>query len=44
MSTDHIDGEHNADMLPLRAKDAGTETKVAEATGAAYTDLSDGRP
>jgi S-DNA-T family DNA segregation ATPase FtsK/SpoIIIE len=44
MSTDHIDGEHNADILPLRAKDAGTETKVAEATGAAYTDLSDGRP
>ena len=43
MSTDHIDGEHNADILPLRAKDAGTETKVAEATGPAYTDLSDGR-
>jgi DNA segregation ATPase FtsK/SpoIIIE, S-DNA-T family len=44
MSTDHIDGEHNADILPLRAADAGTETKVAEATGAAYTDLTDGRP
>jgi DNA segregation ATPase FtsK/SpoIIIE, S-DNA-T family len=44
MSTDHIDGEHNADILPLRAADAGTETKVAEATGPAYTDLTDGRP
>jgi len=43
MSTDHIDGEHNAEVLPLRATDAGTETKVAEATGPAYTDLSDGR-
>ena len=43
MSTDHIDGEHNADILPLRAKDAGAETKVAEATGPAYTDLSDGQ-
>ena len=44
MSTDRIDGEHNADILPLRATDAGTETKVAEAAGPAYTDLSDGRP
>ena len=44
MSTDHIDGEHNAEVLPpLRATDAGTETKVAEAAGPAYTDLSDGR-
>jgi S-DNA-T family DNA segregation ATPase FtsK/SpoIIIE len=44
MSTDHIDGEHNAEVLPLRATDAGTETKVAEAAGPAYTDLTDGRP
>jgi DNA segregation ATPase FtsK/SpoIIIE, S-DNA-T family len=44
VSTDHIDGEHNAEVLPLRASDAGTETKVAEATGPAYADLTDGRP
>jgi S-DNA-T family DNA segregation ATPase FtsK/SpoIIIE len=44
MSTDHIDGERNAEFVPLRAADAGTETKVAEAAGPAYTDLSDGRP
>jgi hypothetical protein len=44
MSPDHIDGEHNAEVLPLRATDAGTETKVAEAAGPAYTDLTDGRP
>jgi DNA segregation ATPase FtsK/SpoIIIE, S-DNA-T family len=44
MSTDHIDGERNAEVLPLRAKDAGTDTRTVEATGPAYTDLSDGRP
>jgi DNA segregation ATPase FtsK/SpoIIIE, S-DNA-T family len=44
MSTDHLDGEHSADVLPLRATDAGTETRVAEAPGPAYTDLTDGRP
>lgn len=43
MSTDHIDGERNAEVLPLRATDAGTETKVVEAPGPAFTDLSDGR-
>jgi S-DNA-T family DNA segregation ATPase FtsK/SpoIIIE len=43
MSTDHIDGEHNAEVVPLRAKDAGTDTRVTEAPGPAYTDLSDGR-
>ena len=29
--------------MPLRAADAGTEIRTAEATGPAYTDLSDGR-
>jgi DNA segregation ATPase FtsK/SpoIIIE, S-DNA-T family len=43
MSTDHIDGERNAEVVPLRAKDAGTDTRVTEAPGPAYTDLSDGR-
>jgi hypothetical protein len=43
MSTDHIDGERNAEVVPLRAEDAGTDTRVTEATGPAYADLSDGR-
>jgi S-DNA-T family DNA segregation ATPase FtsK/SpoIIIE len=43
MSTDHIEGEQNAEVVPLRAKDAGTEVRTAEAAGPAYTDLSDGR-
>ncbi len=41
MSTDHIDSEHNAEVVPLRARDAGTDTRVTEAPGPAYTDLSD---
>jgi S-DNA-T family DNA segregation ATPase FtsK/SpoIIIE len=44
VSTDHIDGQRDAEVVPLRAKDAGTEVHTAEATGPAYTDLSDGRP
>jgi DNA segregation ATPase FtsK/SpoIIIE, S-DNA-T family len=44
MSTDHIDGQPDAEVVLLRAKDAGTEVRTAEATGPAYTDLSDGRP
>ena len=43
MSTEPTDGEHNAEVVPLRAADAGTETRVAEAAGPAYTDLTDGR-
>ena len=33
----------DAEVVPLRAKDAGTETRVTESAGPAYTDLSDGR-
>jgi S-DNA-T family DNA segregation ATPase FtsK/SpoIIIE len=44
MSTDQTEGQRNAEVVPLRATDAGTETRTAEATGPAYTDLSDGRP
>jgi DNA segregation ATPase FtsK/SpoIIIE, S-DNA-T family len=44
MSTDHIDGHPDAEVVPLRATDAGTETRTAESPGPAYTDLSDGRP
>jgi S-DNA-T family DNA segregation ATPase FtsK/SpoIIIE len=43
MSTDHTEGEHNAEVVPLRATDAGTETRTTEAPGPAYTDLSDGQ-
>jgi hypothetical protein len=43
MSTEPIDGSADAQVVPLRATDAGTETRTAEATGPAYTDLSAGR-
>jgi DNA segregation ATPase FtsK/SpoIIIE, S-DNA-T family len=43
MSTEPIDGSRDGKAVQLRAADAGTDTKVTEATGAAYTDLSDGR-
>jgi DNA segregation ATPase FtsK/SpoIIIE, S-DNA-T family len=43
MSTDHIYDQPGAEVVPLRAEDAGTETRTAEAAGPAYTDLSDGR-
>ncbi len=43
MSTDPIYGHPDAEVVPLRAADAGTETRVTEAAGAAYTDLSDGQ-
>jgi DNA segregation ATPase FtsK/SpoIIIE, S-DNA-T family len=43
MSTDHIEGEHNAEVVPLRARDAGTEVRTTEAPGPAYTDVSDGQ-
>jgi DNA segregation ATPase FtsK/SpoIIIE, S-DNA-T family len=44
MTSEPAGDGHNAEVLPLRATDAGTETKVAEAPGPAYTDLTDGRP
>jgi S-DNA-T family DNA segregation ATPase FtsK/SpoIIIE len=43
MSTDHIEGHPDAEVVPLRAKDAGTETRVTQSDDAAYADLSDGR-
>ena len=30
MSTDHIDDERNAEVVPLHAKDAGTEIRTVE--------------
>jgi hypothetical protein len=43
MSTDHVEGEHNTEVVPLHARDAGTDTRVTESPGPVYTDLSDGR-
>jgi DNA segregation ATPase FtsK/SpoIIIE, S-DNA-T family len=43
MSTQPTDDEHNAEVVPLRARDAGTEAHTVESRGPAYTDLSDGR-
>ena len=43
MSTDPIGGSGDGQVVPLRARDAGTEVRTAEATGPAYTDLTDGR-
>jgi S-DNA-T family DNA segregation ATPase FtsK/SpoIIIE len=34
----------DSNVVPLRASDAGTEIRTAEAAGPAYTDLTDGRP
>jgi hypothetical protein len=44
MSTDHINDQPDAEVVPLRAADAGTEIRTAESPGPAYTDLTDGRP
>jgi DNA segregation ATPase FtsK/SpoIIIE, S-DNA-T family len=43
MSTDHTGGHRDSNVVPLRAKDAGTEVRTTEATRPAYADLSDGR-
>ena len=43
MTSEPIDGSGDANVVPLRAVDAGTEARTAEAAGAAYTDLSDGQ-
>ncbi len=43
MSTDHIDGHQDGQVVPLRAADAATETRVTESAGPSYADLSDGR-
>jgi S-DNA-T family DNA segregation ATPase FtsK/SpoIIIE len=43
VASEPIDGSGDGKVVRLRAKDAGTETRTAEATGPAYTDLSDGR-
>jgi DNA segregation ATPase FtsK/SpoIIIE, S-DNA-T family len=44
MSSDPIGGSEDRKVVQLRATDAGTEVRTAEATGPAYIDLSDGRP
>jgi S-DNA-T family DNA segregation ATPase FtsK/SpoIIIE len=37
---DDEDREHTAEVVPLRAEDAGTETAFGQATGSAYLDTS----
>ena len=44
MSTDRINDHPDSNVVPLRAEDAGTETRTAESAGPAYAGLSDGRP
>ena len=43
MSTDHINDQPGGEVVPLRAEDAATETRVTESPGPAYADLSDGQ-
>jgi DNA segregation ATPase FtsK/SpoIIIE, S-DNA-T family len=43
MSTEPIDGSEDAQVVPLRATDAGTETRVSQSPGPAYADLTEGR-
>jgi hypothetical protein len=33
MSTDHIEGHRDGEVVPLRARDAGTEIRTSEAAG-----------
>jgi DNA segregation ATPase FtsK/SpoIIIE, S-DNA-T family len=44
MSTDRINDHPGSNVVPLRAEDAATETRVTESPGPAYADLSDGGP
>jgi DNA segregation ATPase FtsK/SpoIIIE, S-DNA-T family len=43
VTSEPIDGSEDAQVVPLRATDAGTETRLAESPGPAYADLSEGR-
>jgi S-DNA-T family DNA segregation ATPase FtsK/SpoIIIE len=43
MSTEHIGGHEDAEVIPLHAKHAGTEVRTTESPGPAYADLTDGR-
>lgn len=42
MTADHDEGDRNAEVVPLRATDAGTEARVEASQTAAYADLTDG--
>ena len=44
MTSEPTGRSDDGQLIPLRATDTGTETRTVEATGPAYTDLSDGRP
>jgi hypothetical protein len=43
MTSEPIDGSADAQVVPLRVKDAGTDVRTTEAPGSAYADLSDGQ-
>jgi DNA segregation ATPase FtsK/SpoIIIE, S-DNA-T family len=43
MSTNRTNDQPAGEVVPLHAVNAGTEVRTTEATGPAYTDLSDGR-
>jgi S-DNA-T family DNA segregation ATPase FtsK/SpoIIIE len=43
VSSEPIDGSEDAQVVPLSAIDAGTETRTTQSPGPAYADLSDGR-
>jgi DNA segregation ATPase FtsK/SpoIIIE, S-DNA-T family len=43
MTSDPAGGSEDRKVVPLRATDAQTEVRITEATGPAYTDLTDGR-
>ena len=42
MTSEPIDGRQDGNVVPLRATDAETETRLDSSPGAAYVDLSDG--
>jgi S-DNA-T family DNA segregation ATPase FtsK/SpoIIIE len=44
MATSPTGSQPDAEVIPLRAVDAGTETRTEQAAGPAYTDLTSGQP
>ncbi len=43
MSTDHINDQPGAEVVPLRAEDVATDTRVTGSAGPSHADLSDGQ-
>ena len=44
MTSESAHGSEDGQVVPLRATDAGTKTRVTESPGPSYADLTDGRP